>query len=88
MEILGLSAELRSENFNTLSGGEKQRFGIILCKMLNKEIILLDEPSSALDKRSIAAVVDYIFNDKTLTLLVSTHEDLIIDSCDIKIEIA
>lgn len=83
MDKLSLSSELKYADFNSLSGGEKQRLGIVLCKMLNKEIMLLDEPSSALDKGSINALIDFIFNDKDLTVLVSTHEESLMDFCNI-----
>ncbi len=87
MEKMNLEKGLAQSKFEELSGGEKQRFGIILCKMLKKEIILLDEPSSALDKGSISALSDFLFDDDEHTLLLTTHEDMLLDKCDLKIEI-
>lgn len=57
-----------------LSGGEKQRLGIAQMLLRNPKIILLDEPSSALDANTEALLQErftYLFQGKTM--LVVAH---------------
>ena len=57
-----------------LSGGQKQRLCIARAIALEPEVLLMDEPCSALDPISSAAVEDLILRLKTrYTVLVVTH---------------
>ena len=64
------------KNADDLSGGEKQRVSLARILLLEPNILLLDEPSSALDEKTekliIETVVDYIEN-KNGTLIMVTH---------------
>lgn len=77
MEQLNLSKGLLDKKFESLSGGEKQRFGIMICKMLQKQIILLDEPTSALDSDSKKLASDYLLYSKATVISVSHDKDWI-----------
>jgi len=64
------------DNADNLSGGEKQRLALARVMLLEPEVLLLDEPSSSLDKKTeekiIKMVVDYVReNDRTLIMV--TH---------------
>lgn len=54
-----------------LSGGERQRLGIILSIMLCRDIFLLDEITSALDKDLKDKVVEYFANCKASVIVIS-----------------
>lgn len=61
--------ELDSEN---ISGGEKQRIGIIRTIIQDKPIKIFDEPTSALDPETSKTIFDFLFEEKG-TLIVITH---------------
>ena len=49
---LGLEQNLLDKNFTAISEGQKQRVGLAICFLLNRTVILLDEPTSSLDSKS------------------------------------
>ncbi|TAL68075.1 MAG: ATP-binding cassette domain-containing protein [Bacteroidetes bacterium] len=84
---LGLDKDLLNQSLDKVSGGEKQRLGIIICKMLKRKIILLDEPTSALDKESLNLVVEYIMKVPELTVLSASHDEEWLKYCNNIIEL-
>lgn len=57
-----------------LSGGQQQRLCIARALAIDPEIILMDEPASALDPRSTAAVEDLILELRAnYTIVIVTH---------------
>lgn len=66
-----------------LSTGQKRRINILRSYLMNKEIYILDEPTSNLDKHTEEIVVDFIlkyFQDKTL--IIATHNEKINKVCN------
>jgi len=62
-----------------LSGGEKQRLSLARVLLLQPEVLLLDEPSSALDENTenliIEMVVEYVKgNQKTLVMITHSKQ--------------
>ncbi|KAI4292154.1 ATP-binding cassette, subfamily B, heavy metal transporter [Pancytospora philotis] len=62
------------ENGKYLSGGQKQRINFMRAIIKGAPIIVLDEPSSSLDKAAEAELVDHIFScTKDATVLIIIH---------------
>lgn len=76
LELVGL-AHLAKRPIGHLSGGEKQRVAIARALAQEPEILLLDEPTTALDRRArteILRLVKEIHHLYGLTTLLVTHE--------------
>ncbi len=82
LSLVGLNKELDEDSFN-LSGGEKQRLSLARVLLLKPEVLLLDEPSSALDEDSelvvVATVLNYAKNHH-ITPIVITHSKMLRDT--------
>lgn len=69
-----LPRSLLQSQIRELSGGEKQRVAIISSIMLQRKIFLLDEVTSALDKESKQALVEFFISLPDITVLSVSHE--------------
>lgn len=67
--------EKSNEQFNTLSGGLKQRLGIAIALVNNPEVVFLDEPTTGLDPRARRQVWDVLLDlkKKGKTIFLTTH---------------
>ena len=61
---------------NRISGGQNQRAAIVRALMVEPEILLLDEVTSALDPELVGEVLGVIreLSDQGLTMVLATHE--------------
>ena len=73
LKNVGLGSLINSRG-NTLSGGERQRLGLARVLAVPKEVLLLDEPTSATDIRGTDIVEDLLqeWFEKTKGLLIFT----------------
>ena len=76
------SKRIMGERGIKISGGERQRIGIARAIYDDKEIIILDEPFSALDKKTAEAVLINIKNLNKFTIIIVTHDKFVIPFCD------
>ncbi len=75
LEILGL-ADLAERNFLSLSGGQKQLVLIARALVSECQILILDEPASALDfknQRLILTTLKRLSKEHNLTIVLTTH---------------
>lgn len=68
-----------------LSGGQKQRVAIARALVSHPKVVLADEPTAALDKKSGRDVVDIMYalaKEQGCTILLVTHDNRILDVAD------
>ncbi|SNR94912.1 putative ABC transport system ATP-binding protein [Anaerovirgula multivorans] len=82
LQLVHLNKTL-TEDAEKLSGGEKQRLGLGRVLLMNPEVSLLDEPSSALDEETENLIIEKIvqFSRKQQkTLVMVTHSKKIAEA--------
>ena len=75
---LGITAEQRVQEFDSLSGGEKTRVNLARLLLEKTDILLLDEPTNHLDLRSVEWLESYI-NAFKGTVLAISHDRYFVD---------
>ena len=75
---LGITADQRTQEFDSLSGGEKTRVNLARLLLEKTDILLLDEPTNHLDLRSVEWLENYI-NAFKGTVLAISHDRYFID---------
>jgi putative ABC transport system ATP-binding protein len=65
---------------DALSGGEKQRFGLVVALLRQPKILFADEPTAALDEKNAQSVMDVLLHHATqqpFQLVVVSHDQRI-----------
>lgn len=82
LRMIHLNKEL-NEDSDKLSGGEKQRLALARVILLDPEVFLLDEPSSALDEKTERIIVEKLIaytKETNKTLIMVTHSKKIAEN--------
>ncbi|MDS0298288.1 ATP-binding cassette domain-containing protein [Halogeometricum sp. S1BR25-6] len=86
LEDVGLSAGDYDRYPHEFSGGQKQRIGLARALVLNPELVIADEPVSALDvsvRAEILSLVDRLQERYGLSMLFISHDMSVVrDVCD------
>jgi cobalt/nickel transport system ATP-binding protein len=69
-------AHLKERPPHRLSGGEKKRVALASVLVLDPEVLLLDEPTAALDPRSQSQIIDLLiaWGESSKTVITATHD--------------
>ena len=69
---------------NEMSGGQKQRVAIARALIARPQIVLADEPTGALDSKTIVEVIELLreVNLEGMTMIIVTHEQSVADATD------
>lgn len=84
LEVVGLGNRINYYP-EDLSGGQKQRVAIARALVSHPKIVLADEPTAALDKKSGRDVVNLmqkLAKEQGCTILMVTHDNRILDIAD------
>ncbi|HBL61985.1 MAG TPA: ABC transporter [Cyanobacteria bacterium UBA8803] len=68
-----------------LSGGQKQRVAIARALVSHPKLVLADEPTAALDKKSgrdVVELMQHLAKEQGCTILMVTHDNRILDIAD------
>ena len=85
LSLLGLDSSLLDLSASKLSGGQRQRFLLAAALSLPKPLLLLDEPSSALDEESTQRVGLALLracHEHNRSALIVSHDPVLLSFCD------
>lgn len=79
---LGISDKIDTKA-SQLSGGQKQRVAIARALINNPALLLADEPTGALDKKTSAEIMEILsrLNESGHTIVLVTHDMNVADKC-------
>ena len=87
---VGLEHRLR-HRADSLSGGERQRIAIARALLLEPDLLLVDEPTAAVDRHQAAGIVDLIASTTLrhgCVTVVATHDPVVEEAADRVVDMA
>ena len=81
LELVGLKSA-RDKAYRTYSLGMKQRLGIAAAIMESPDLVVLDEPTNALDESGVALIQDIVHAqaDRGAAVLVASHDAVVLSA--------
>lgn len=85
MDFFELRSDLLNKDISELSGGERQRVAIIVSVLLERDVFLLDEVTSVLDKNLKKKTADFFIDRKDRTVISISHDAVWLESPYVKV---
>jgi len=85
MDFLRLPMSVLNDEYEKLSGGEKQRIAILTALLLERDIFLLDEITSSLDAELKHKIIELFMQNKKWTVLAISHDTDWLDARNIRV---
>lgn len=73
-----------NQNSSNISGGERQRIGLARALYKNSPVIILDEPTSSLDRDNSKSIMEVLKSIKNKTIIIISHDEDALNICDKK----
>lgn len=89
LERVGLSDRMHHMPSN-LSGGQRQRVAIARALIANPSLIIADEPTASLDRKTAESVIDLLTRlnkEEKVTIVLASHDQNIINRAKTRLEI-
>ena len=64
------------KSIRKLSGGEQQKIRLLCSLLLNCSVLILDEPTSQIDKQSSMIIKDYLESEKKNRIIIIVTHDI------------
>jgi putative ABC transport system ATP-binding protein len=77
-----LEPGILDQELGRLSGGERQRLALVRAMLLQRRIMLLDEPTSAIDSDNRRRVLEALKQLPDTTILAVSHDPVVVDAAD------
>jgi ABC-type lipoprotein export system ATPase subunit len=87
IDRLGLH-EFADRPMDTLSGGQRQKSLLAIALSSDAQIVLLDDPTGALDEENRELVIGILQSQSARTIIVASNDELIVESADVKISLS
>ncbi len=86
LERMGLKDHM-TKKASQLSGGQQQRVAIARALINNPKVILADEPTGALDRKTGKEIMEVFkeLNRQGKTIIIVTHDKSVADYCDVNL---
>lgn len=80
-----LEHSLLDQPFYKLSGGERRRIGLMRGFLLERPVLLLDEPTAGIDAENRDEIIRLLISAPQTTMLAVTHDEQLIERCSKKV---
>ena len=87
IDRLGLH-EFADRPMDTLSGGQRQKSLLAIALSSDAQILLLDDPTSALDEENRELITGILLKETARTIIVASNDELIVESADVSISLS
>lgn len=81
LERLGFASEQLDTTLGRLSGGQQNLVLFARARLLDPELLLMDEPGNHMDVLALGQLRSYLQNARDLTFLMVSHDRDLLDAC-------